>query len=92
MRYFIPIIVFLTAFLSRSVVADVSIGKDLHDEHCLKCHGTEVYSRKDRFVKNPEGLDKQIKRCQLSVGAQWFDEEAADVADYLNSEYYHFEK
>jgi len=71
--------------------ADVSVGKQLHDEHCLKCHGTDVYSRKDHFVKNMAGLKKQIKRCQLSVGAQWFDEEAADVADYLNSEFYHFE-
>lgn len=80
----------LMLLLSEATLADVSIGKDLHDEHCLKCHGTEVYTRKNRFVKNLEGLNKQIKRCQLSVGAQWFDEEAADVADYLNTEFYHF--
>ena len=90
MRYLILLPIML--ILSGHAVADASISKELHDEYCLKCHGTEVYSRKDRFVKNMDGLNKQIKRCQLSVGAQWFDEEAADVADYLNSEFYNFEK
>lgn len=90
MKHFI--LISLMMILSGHAIADVSIGKELHDEYCLKCHGTEVYSRKDRFVKNMDGLNKQIKRCQLSVGAQWFDEEAADVADYLNTEFYKFEK
>lgn len=90
MRYLLTL--FLTLFFSGYAVADASIGKELHDEYCLKCHGTEVYSRKDRFVKNMAGLNKQIKRCQLSVGAQWFEEEAADVADYLNTEFYQFGK
>lgn len=80
----------LILMCSTYATADVSIGKELHDEHCLKCHDTGMYSRKNHFVKNMEGLKKQIKRCQLSVGAQWFDEEAADVADYLNTEFYKF--
>ncbi len=86
------ITVLLMLIFSSYALADTGIGKELHDEACMKCHGTEVYSRKDRFVKNMAGLNKQIKRCQLSVGAQWFEEESADVADYLNSEFYNFEK
>ena len=90
MRMLITAILMLVT--SSYAIADISIGKQLHDEHCLKCHGTEMYSRKDHFVKNKAGLDKQIKRFQLSVGAQWFEEESADVADYLNTEFYKFDK
>ena len=77
---------------SSVVIADADKGKKLHDEHCAKCHGTEVYTRKDRFVDSRAALDKQVKRCQLNVGAQWFDEDARSVADYLDQSFYRFAK
>ena len=77
---------------SPLVLADTDKGKKLHDEHCMKCHGNEVYTRKDRFIDNRAALDKQVKRCQLNVGAQWFDTDAGDVADYLDQSFYHFAK
>ena len=75
---------------SPVVIADADKGKKLHDEHCTKCHGSEVYTRKDRFIDNRAALDKQVKRCQLNVGAQWFDEDTSDVVNYLNQSFYHF--
>jgi len=77
---------------SPVVLADAEKGKKQHDEHCAKCHGTEVYTRKDRFIKNRAALDKQVKRCQLNVGAQWFDEDASNVADFLDQSFYRFAK
>jgi mono/diheme cytochrome c family protein len=77
---------------SSSVLADAGKGKKLHDENCMKCHGNEVYTRKDRFISSRAALDKQVKRCQLNVGAQWFDEDANSVADYLDQSFYHFAK
>ena len=76
---------------SPAVVADVARGKALHDEHCMKCHDTGVYSRDNRFIKNREALAKQVQRCQLSAGAQWFDENVNDVVEYLNATFYKFE-
>lgn len=76
---------------SPAVVADAERGKTLHDEHCMKCHDNSVYSREDRFVKNRDGLTKQVQRCQLSVGAQWFDDDISDVVEYLNATFYKFD-
>ena len=76
---------------SPAVVADAARGKTLHDEQCMKCHGTEVYTRSDRFIKDRAALAKQVHRCQLSAGAQWFDDDVNDVVDYLNTTFYKFE-
>jgi hypothetical protein len=60
----------------------------LYQEHCLSCHGSEVYTRSDRKVTSLEGLQRQVQRCELALGLRWFDEEIAGVADYLNENYY----
>ncbi len=62
----------------------------LYQTHCLKCHGSEIYTRADRKVTSPEGLERQVQRCELSLGLQWFDEDIHDVAAHLNQQFYHF--
>ena len=86
------VLLFILFGASPAVLADADKGKKLHDENCMKCHGNEVYTRKDRFISSRAALDKQVKRCQLNVGAQWFDEDAGSVADYLDQSFYHFAK
>jgi len=86
------VLVLILFGVSPAVLADADKGKKLHDENCMKCHGNEVYTRKDRFISSRAALDKQVKRCQLNVGAQWFDEDAGSVADYLDQSFYHFAK
>ena len=76
---------------SPVAVADAARGNTLHDEQCTKCHATDVYTRNDRFIKNRDALAKQVQRCQLSAGAQWFDEDVTDVVEYLNAAFYKFE-
>lgn len=68
--------------------ADLKAGQSLHEQHCLKCHDSGVYTREDRRVSSLEGLRKQVKRCELSLGLTWFDEQVEDVVGYLNSTYY----
>lgn len=77
--------------MSTGAWADVQNGKRLHDEGCKKCHDDSVYTRKDHFVTSKEALAKQVHRCALNTGAQWSDEDLADVVDYLNASYYKFE-
>ena len=71
-------------------IADAEHGQQLHDEHCMKCHDTGVYTREDRRVADRDALVKQVKRCELNLGLNWFDTDINDVVQYLNQSYYKF--
>jgi len=64
--------------------------EQLVSEHCIKCHGSEVYTRPDRKVTSLGGLERQVRRCETALELTWFDDDIADVAHYLNQQYYHF--
>ncbi len=60
----------------------------LHEKNCVKCHGTDIYTRPDRKVTSYDGLGRQVRRCETALGLRWFDEDIAGVTGYLNREYY----
>lgn len=70
---------------------DIDDGKLLHDEHCVKCHSVEMYTRENRLVNNFRELAERVRQCELSNELIWFDEEINAVIDYLNAAYYKFE-
>ena len=70
--------------------ADLGSGQRLHSENCQKCHDDGVYKRSDRKISDMTGLNRQVKRCELSLGLTWFDEQVDDVVHYLNMNYYNF--
>jgi hypothetical protein len=76
---------------SSLLAGDLVKGKQLNDEHCVKCHGSEVYTRPDRRVKSLDGLHKQVRFCEQNLGLTWFDDEIDSTAAYLNQEYYKFD-
>jgi hypothetical protein len=41
-------------------------------------------------VHDLAALSARVKRCDFSLGTQWFDEDIADVVAYLNHDYYKF--
>ncbi len=57
---------------------------------CNQCHGTEVFTRSDRKVKNLAALEAQVRRCDSNLNTNWFDDEIIDVTAYLNQQYYKF--
>ena len=57
---------------------------------CDKCHGTEVFTRPDRKVKDLKGLEAQVRRCDSNLNTNWFDDEILDVTAHLNSKFYKF--
>jgi len=61
------VLVLILFGVSPAVLADADKGKKLHDENCMKCHGNEVYTRKDRFISSRAALDKQVKRSLMWV-------------------------
>ena len=71
---------------------DTAAGKQLVDESCTSCHGTEVYTREDRKVTTRPGLTKQVRTCTQIVGVTWFDDDIDNAAEYLNENFYHFSK
>ena len=72
------------------VLADAEHGQKLHDEQCMKCHDSGVYTREDRRVADRDALVKQVKRCELNLGLSWFDADINDVVQYLDQSYYKF--
>jgi mono/diheme cytochrome c family protein len=80
----------LAAFGSPAQAGDVAQGKRLHQEHCVSCHGTEVYTRDDRMVGSMSSLITQVNRCNVNLGTGWFDDEVESVAKYLNENFYKF--
>lgn len=65
-------------------------GQALHAKHCTACHGSEVYTRKDRKTKTAAQLAGRISGCNANTGAGWFPEEELHVAAYLNQNFYKF--
>jgi hypothetical protein len=64
--------------------------QSLYEQHCTSCHGTEVYTRTDRKVTSPLGLERQVQRCETALGLRWFDEDISEMTRFLNERYYHF--
>ncbi|MDJ0806146.1 MAG: cytochrome c [Gammaproteobacteria bacterium] len=65
-------------------------GKTLTDQNCIRCHGSEVYTRENRRVTSLPGLHKQVRRCEQMLGLTWFDDDIKNVAGHLNHQYYKF--
>ncbi|MEE9310556.1 MAG: hypothetical protein V3U64_05995, partial [Cocleimonas sp.] len=57
---------------------------------CNQCHGTEVFTRKDRKVTDLAKLEAQVRRCDSNLNTNWFDDEIIDVTAHLNKNYYKF--
>lgn len=70
---------------------DISFGKELHQENCLRCHRPELYERTDKTVKTLQHLRSQVLFCAVNNDVGWFDEEVDDVTAYLNAFYYLFD-
>ena len=79
---------FLLIPLTAIHAEDISLGKELHQESCLKCHKPELYERADRTVKTLKHLRSQVLFCAVNNDVEWFDEEIDDVTAYLNAFYY----
>ena len=87
-----PTLCLLAAMVSIAAAAEQTpTARVLYDQNCVRCHGTEVYTREDRKVTSLQGLERQVRRCELALGLKWFDDEITDVTNYLNEHFYRFE-
>lgn len=76
---------------SNAYAGNVANGKALFTgSKCGTCHGTEIYTSKDRKVKNLKALEAAVRLNDSKLNTNWFDEDVKDVTAYLNQQYYKF--
>lgn len=79
--------------------ADSQAGKVLHDKQCVACHvrlygddGSKMYTRDGRLLSTKLDILQRVATCNSQTKAGWFPEEEAEVAAYLNQQFYHFKE
>lgn len=73
--------------VSQASFAEPHPGEALHNNaDCMKCHAAKPYDPKktDSFVK----LEKAVKFCNENLNTGMFEDEVAQLTDYLNQTYY----
>jgi len=99
-----PAMLFSAAFLALPATAaepwgnaDSKAGKVLHDKQCVACHvrlyggdGSKMYTRDGRLLSTQLDILQRVATCNSQTKAGWFPEEEAEVAAYLNQQFYHF--
>ncbi|MGA7980630.1 MAG: cytochrome c [Chromatiaceae bacterium] len=90
MRIARPLLIPLV-LLTPPCAAAESEGQDLHDQHCLVCHGTDVYTRDNRMIHTAAQLKAQVQRCAKGAAkVNWTPDQIAAVTRYLDQGFYHF--
>ncbi|VTU36265.1 Green heme protein [Variovorax sp. PBS-H4] len=79
----------LGACLSLPVLAQ-SRGELLYSTHCIACHTAQVHWRERKLVTDWTSLRAQVWRWQTDAALGWNDDDVAEVARYLNDEFYRF--
>jgi mono/diheme cytochrome c family protein len=69
---------------------DSAAGRKLHDAHCMSCHNTSVYTRKDRQIKSLAALSEQLTQCTHAAQVTLTDAEQKSIVKYLNEAFYKF--
>ena len=94
MKHTNKILIGLAGLLITSITfaaGNASNGQKLYKaSKCNQCHGTEVFTRKDRKIKDLASLEAQVRRCDSNLNTNWFDDEIIDVTAHLNKKYYKF--
>lgn len=88
------IIIFTVSVVSvTSVYADMSEAKELFDNgKCIQCHSTKEFKPRKNKVNSFKKLYTIVRKCSHNNDTGWFDDEAMDVAKYLNKNFYHFKE
>ena len=76
---------------------DLKQAAELHREKCVACHvrlyggdGSKMYTRDGRLLMTKLDVLQRTATCNSQIQAGWFPDEEAEVAAYLNQQYYHF--
>lgn len=76
---------------AASLPGDSASGMRLLDAHCMTCHQTDVFTRKDRRVQSLDALKQQLTSCTHMAEQEFSRSEMQDLLKYLNDQFYHFD-
>ncbi|MEW6445910.1 MAG: hypothetical protein ACOZAQ_05965 [Pseudomonadota bacterium] len=77
--------------LPAQAAPDLAMGKKLYTEaKCTQCHGEQGYAKKGERVKDMGSLKTMVQACATNFNRDWFDEDVAAVAAYVNSLHFKF--
>ncbi|MBJ7379166.1 MAG: hypothetical protein JHC80_00295 [Polynucleobacter sp.] len=87
-------------FATSQAVPNVNQGKELEKNKCYTCHsqksglgdGNIIYTRADRKVKTLARLNTMVSTCNSELRLDLFPEDEADIAAYLNQQFYKLSK
>jgi hypothetical protein len=80
----------LFGLTAGALAAEFEAGPYL-EQNCSRCHGTEIYTRKDRRVNSFSALQAQVAFCDANLGTKLFPEDLELLVDHLNTNYYKFD-
>ena len=89
---------FFGVHLSSYATPDIANGKKIDQQKCYACHakksgfgnGDMIYTRSDSKVKNLQNLKSMVAMCNTELRLDLFPEDEADVAAFLNKQFYKF--
>ena len=84
--------VLMSVLIAGSLLqADMEEAKELFDEaKCMECHNNQDFQHREKKVNSYKKLSNSVKACALNSDAEWFDEDADSVTNYLNYKHYHY--
>ena len=72
-------------------------GQALYEKNCMACHaakfggdGSAIFTRPNHKVQNMAQLQAQVTACSVHNNTGWFPSDEANVAAWLNQQYYRF--
>jgi hypothetical protein len=85
------LILLMASAHTASLPGDSVEGKRLLDANCMKCHQTDIFTRKDRQIQSLDALKEQLVSCSHAAKKEFSASELQDLLKYLNDQFYHFQ-
>jgi len=93
MRFAVALVTFVTfVTLAGHATGAEFEASGYHEQHCTRCHGSEVYTRDNRRVQSYHALQAQVARCDANLAMGLFPEDLNALVEHLNTRYYRFDK
>jgi mono/diheme cytochrome c family protein len=67
-----------------------SRGQLLYENHCMKCHESQVHIRANRKSTSIGDVQGWVSKWQVHEKLQWSAKDINDVTEYLVDQYYKF--
>lgn len=85
----------ILVLMSLSLITTASHANDaeqLHNKNCQQCHDSSMYTRAKSIIQSYPELQARVDFCENAARAHWSDTQTQSVVDYLNQEFYKYDR